>query len=162
MKHKISTAVVFILTLLLLIFIFSNSLRNGENSDLQSSSVTEFINEVTQSLGIDMTVSHSFIRKAAHFCEFALLGLLMFFDLLLSLTSFFSKSTKQLILCTAISPSISFAVACIDETLQLFSEGRAAQLSDVLLDTCGAICGSIVAFCAYFIVHKAIAKSRKL
>lgn len=37
-------------------------------------------------------------------------------------------------------------IACIDETLQLFSFGRSGQMTDVVIDTCGVILGVAAAY----------------
>lgn len=38
-------------------------------------------------------------------------------------------------------------IACIDETLQLFSFGRSGQMTDVVIDTCGVILGGQQRMC---------------
>ena len=43
-----------------------------------------------------------------------------------------------------------FAVPFVDETLQLFTEGRSGQISDVWLDMAGALTGTVL----YLAVHR--------
>lgn len=80
-------------------------------------------------------VSHSVLRKIAHATEFALLGVvvakLMNFD--------FKKYCWHFLLS-------GLGVAFFDETIQLFSEGRAAQISDVWIDLGGYFVGGLLAF----------------
>jgi len=74
-----------------------------------------------------------FVRKAAHFFEFALLGSLIMI--------FFSTFDIKRILCALISVFGSAVYAAFDEFHQTFVSGRSGQISDVLLDTCGALFG---------------------
>lgn len=75
------------------------------------------------------------VRKAAHFSEYTLLGLLMGLQFVRrdGRSRFFLPET----LC--------LAVALIDESIQLFSTGRAAQLRDVCIDLSGATLGLTIA-----------------
>ena len=43
--------------------------------------------------------------------------------------------------------ALGVLIACIDETLQLFSFGRSSQMTDVVIDTCGVILGGGSGFC---------------
>ncbi len=161
MKKKILFSISLILTLALIAFIFSNSLRGANDSDSQSSSVTAFINNALSSMNIDLVLSHAFVRKAAHFCEFALLGFLAFFDIFQIFKGYLTARRPRLLLCSAAAAVFSLIIASTDECLQLLSPGRAAQLSDVLLDTCGAVCGALVALCVYFCIYFIVGKARK-
>ena len=75
------------------------------------------------------------VRKAAHFSEYALLGYLM------GLLCVRKNGRSRFFLPEA----GCLAAALIDEGIQLFSEGRAAQLRDVCIDLSGATLGLIVA-----------------
>ena len=46
------------------------------------------------------------------------------------------------------------AVACIDETIQIFTPERASSLIDVWIDTSGFALGLVVIFSAYTIYNK--------
>jgi len=46
------------------------------------------------------------------------------------------------------------AVACIDETIQIFTPGRASSLIDVWIDTSGFALGFVVIYLAYTIKTK--------
>ena len=141
-------------------FIFSNSLQNGEESGNQSHAVTEVINGVTESLGIEQPISESFIRTSAHFGEFAVLGLLLSADLL-CLGFVFEKNRLgyRILYFSSLIP-ICFSVALLDEFIQKFSDGRAAQWEDVGIDTLGGFV-SILTFAVIFIISCAIAKNIK-
>ena len=119
----------FILFALWSLFIFSNSLLPAtESSNISgglSYTVYEFLN-----LNLDFELFHTFIRKCAHFTEYAILGLFAGFA--------FKKEyfIKIVLLCVL--------VASCDETIQLFVEGRSGQVSDVLIDSIGSLTGILL------------------
>ncbi len=124
------------------VFIFSNSLKHAEQSTAQSAGVVKVVQEVATIIapdskiatatGADLDFLHSIIRNLAHFSEFALLG-----GLLCWCT--FSYTFKKMF--QILPPSILLLTACVDESLQLFSQGRAFQATDILIDCCGGIAG---------------------
>ncbi len=124
MKNKVC----FILFVLWALFIFSNSMLPAiESSDI-SGGISYQIYELLN-LNIDFELFHTFIRKCAHFIEYAILGVFAGFA--------FKKEyfIKIALLC--------ILVASCDETIQLFVEGRSGQVSDVLLDSIGSLTGII-------------------
>lgn len=129
-KRKIYVTVSWILVLLCMAFIFLMSAANGEKSSEISDS---FLMRIIELTGIEIT-SH-FIRKAAHFCEFALLSFLISNAVLATW-----KSKKSSI--------YAFPAACLyavtDELHQLFSDGRACSLGDMLIDSSGAFLGALL------------------
>ncbi|MCD7750010.1 MAG: VanZ family protein [Oscillospiraceae bacterium] len=84
------------------------------------------------------------VRKAAHFTEYMILGVLM--CLLLSKPNGKPRFWWPEVMC--------FAVASIDETIQLFSEGRGAAFRDVMIDLSGATFGVILAAIVLLILRK--------
>ncbi|MCD8087162.1 MAG: VanZ family protein [Oscillospiraceae bacterium] len=84
------------------------------------------------------------VRKAAHFTEYMILGVLM--GLLLSKPNGRARFWWPEVMC--------LAVASIDETIQLFSEGRGAAFRDVMIDLSGATLGVIFAAIVLFILRK--------
>ena len=125
------------LTLLLIVtlgFIWGNSMLSRDESAALSRGITAWL----RSIGIPVT--HHFVRKLAHFCEFGLLGC----ELLLL---FWLRSGLRLReIC--LSALAAFLAASADETIQIFT-GRGAQIRDVLLDFTGALTG--ILFCALLI-----------
>lgn len=89
---------------------------------------------------------HHVLRKCAHFTEYTILGVLMYMTWVQIVWKYRYK-----ILC---SVCICAAVACIDETIQLFVPGRCGQLKDVLLDSCGAITGVLLGMLAVLFMKK--------
>lgn len=129
-KRKIYVCISWALVLAVMIFIFAMSAANASDSSEISGSLLAKIIEFT---GIEMS-SH-FIRKAAHFCEFALLSFLM------SNAVFASFQNKK-------AGVIAFPCACLyavtDELHQLFSDGRACRVTDILIDSSGAFLGALI------------------
>lgn len=143
-QNSSSTAKRIVLTILsisLIIFIFYNSLFDGDDSSDRSLGVLDFINNTLQSVGIGLTVSHHFVRKAAHFTEFFVLGTLLFF----TVRAYITKTDKKILF----APLIGLVVASTDETIQLFVPGRAGMITDVLLDFSG-VCTAVLVFYLFF------------
>lgn len=122
-----------------LAFIWGNSILSREQSTDVSKGLLEFIRPVLEALGLECESDH-WLRKLAHFCEFALLG--AEFSALSALEE--KRSLWELTRCAL----CCLAVAVADETIQYFS-GRYPHILDVLLDFSGSICG-IVLFCILF------------
>ena len=138
MKNK---KIIFtIMTLLWVVVIFSFSLQPGEVSGSLSGS---FLNKVLEwfAPGIfekletmpqeQLDMWHMVLRKCAHFTEFAVLGVLS------SLTLLQTKVSRRVLVAMA----FCLVVASMDETLQLFVDGRAGRVVDVIIDGAGALCG---------------------
>ena len=129
-----------------LAFIWGNSLLTAEISSAISNFVQLilawlFPGEVTGVTG----GGTGLLRKLAHLCEFACLGLLCGWYLLMV--------KKKLV--WAVLPG--FCAACVDETIQCFVPGRGPRVTDVLIDTLGVSLGIL----AIFILHIFIFKIRR-
>lgn len=83
------------------------------------------------------------IRKAAHFTEFACLGFL--------LAGFFRAWGRAPLLPGALFGLLS---ACVDETIQLFSPGRASMLLDVWIDFAGILTGIFLLHIGHILLKK--------
>lgn len=149
-KRKLLFFIFLALSIAWLGFIFSNSLDSGAESTVKSSSVTKFVNDVLHALGYKGEIAHSTVRTLAHFTEFAILGVLV------CLTLFLAPRRVSPLLC----PAICLVCASLDELLQKFSDGRAMQLSDVCIDTLGAITGTLVVTLSYLLISY-ICKKKK-
>lgn len=129
-KKKAYIILSWVFVAAVMIFIFLMSSANGETSSDISNSLLMRIIELT---GLD--ISSHFIRKAAHFSEFAALSFL------LSNAVFATFNTKK-------APVVAFPLACVyavtDELHQLFSDGRACSVKDMLIDSSGALLGAII------------------
>ncbi|MBQ2960086.1 MAG: VanZ family protein [Oscillospiraceae bacterium] len=141
---------VVVLILLTLAFIWGNSMLDGNASEGLSRGLLDHIKPLLDALGIESD-SDKWLRKLAHFCEFALLGAEF------CMYAFLEKSDsfkKRLPLCAV----LAFAVAAIDETIQRFS-GRFPHILDVLLDFSGSLFGII---CMYFLLQLWMGKKNKI
>lgn len=129
-KRKIYVIVSWALVSAVMIFIFLMSSADGEESSEMSGSLLLKITEIT---GIE--ISSFFLRKAAHFSEFALLS----FSLTNSVFATFNSKKAGI---------IAFPCACLyavtDELHQLFSDGRACSVRDMLIDSAGALLGAVI------------------
>ena len=116
-----------------LIFIWGNSLLPAEISAAISGWIWELLGDFS---GGDLifggTMGDGPLRKTAHFIEFASLGMVLLWIMLLL--------RKHPLLALA----GGFAAACVDETIQLFVPGRGPAFTDVLLDTSGVITGLLL------------------
>lgn len=83
------------------------------------------------------------VRKAAHFTEYAILGLL-----LTAMYRAYGHEGERLFLLAAGTGSL---YAATDEFHQLFVQGRSCQITDWMIDTCGGITGA-AAVCLFHLI----------
>ena len=75
-KTRIYSIILLVLSILTTAFIFSNSLKNGEESNAQSAQIVEVVEAVLDPEDKVPTKTVSYIvRKAAHITEYTVLGL---------------------------------------------------------------------------------------
>ena len=130
-----------ILILLNLALIWGNSMLTGISSEAVSGGVLALLGRFLPVLLTE--AGHTLLRKAAHFSEFALLGLLY-------------CGRHRLVKGEAPVHLMGFglAVACIDETIQIFTPGRASSLIDVWIDASGFALGLLLIVIFYTISNK--------
>ena len=154
-KFSVKLLILCLLTVLVTGFIWSNSLMDGEGSGALSKKVTEFlcdiIGEVPQE---DFEQTHHFVRKAAHFSEFALLGVLY----TLIKIKLDGKSVSSLLFFPI---SCTLFTAVTDEFIQSFT-GRGSSVRDVMLDFSGALTGILLSVILTAVMEKCNRKSRKM
>lgn len=122
------------LAALVTVFIFAASSQSGDQSAELSGGMLNFLMNILGTTGI--TITHLFIRKAAHFTEFFMQSLF------LSLSALYSaKGIKKYRLNIAFAGLLT---ACTDEFLQYFSLGRSAEVSDVFIDFSGTVCALLL------------------
>ncbi len=140
MKIKIIGIVFIVLTLCWMGLIFFLSSQNGQESSTLSGSFTNAFIRIffrdydslakEQQRQIYYNTAY-FIRKTAHYTEYAILSLLLFF----SVHAFIKNEAITFGICSL----ISFGYAVSDEFHQSFVAGRGPMITDVLIDTIGAI-----------------------
>lgn len=137
----------WILIFLYIVFIFSNSLTVGVKSSSISGGLTTYLLSLLHQINIQIEYDtfHHFIRKAAHFSEYAGLGILVYIGI--QLEPLLKNKTINFLLFWILTPSI-------DETIQLFIPDRNGCITDVLLDMCGFIAGAIISYIIYKVTHK--------
>ena len=130
-----------ILILLNLALIWGNSMLTGLSSEAVSGGILAFLGRFLPVLLTE--AGHTLLRKAAHFSEFALLGLLY-------------CGRHRLVKGEAPVHLMGFglAVACIDETIQIFTPGRASSLIDVWIDASGFALGLLLIVIFHTITNK--------
>ena len=140
----IAARVIFTLALIgCIAFIFSNSMKIADVSSQASGRVLTLMQRLLRALGMPGAASHltdHIVRKLAHFCEYALEGFLLMFCLRVYTRRFIRHLSWPVLggLLTALT----------DETIQLFSDGRSGQLTDVWLDFSGVLAGILAGvFC---------------
>ena len=120
----------------LLCFIWGNSLLPVQDSGNLSGFVGMLLQKLLPFLDLQSDMGMYLLRKAAHFSEFAALG--MSFTWLYGMLS--QKRVWSLVL-----PLFSGAcAAAIDETIQISSPDRGPSIKDVGIDTAGVITGIAV------------------
>ena len=93
-----------------------------------------------------------FVRKAAHFTEFAALGAAVFVHV--ALTDRAKKGSLRMLRAALIALPFSVLYAASDEVHQLFVAGRAGVFTDVLIDSAGALSGILLAVLVFRVFKK--------
>lgn len=135
----------FIPALLIMYMIYSFSAQDSVQSSALSSSVT-YKAVITIDRFFDMQLTQAqtsrvvakaehYVRKLAHFGEYFLLAV--------SIALPFYVYGLRGILLVLVAGIICSGYAFFDEFHQLFVSGRSASYKDVLIDSCGALCGII-------------------
>lgn len=144
--------ITLILVIGMMIFIFHFSGENAEASSETSGHLTGYLVETVSKIlpeafqngDVQSEVDYweGFIRKCAHFLEYAVLSILVNFhilavELMLSGDSRTVKGSGCSILCCGL-------YAGTDELHQLFVPGRACRIFDIGIDTVGAFFGTLL------------------
>ena len=142
-KNKLFAAVFWILSLAVMVMIFTFSAATGEESEEVSQNLLSKIIEF-----IGNYISHNFLRKVAHFSEFAALG----FCMAGAIHFTFGKRKFYLPLISCVLYAVS------DEIHQHFVPERACRVFDMFVDTCGVMTGIGIFILLIFIISKIIKK----
>ena len=121
-------------------FIFSNSMAVADVSSVSSGRVLQLLQAVLRRLGhpaLAQRLTMHIVRKLAHFCEYTLEGFLLMLCMRV-----YSRHPLRHITVPMLGGVLT---ALTDETIQLFSEGRSSQVTDVWLDSAGVLAGILVA-----------------
>lgn len=136
-----------------LCFIWGNSLLDGGASRKLSSAVTRLTQSVIRPIYEFFTgkaatdaALHAFVRKAAHFLEFAAIAVAASL-LLWRLRGEYPAQNLVYVL------SGSLFIAVTDEYIQCFSPGRSSSVRDVVIDFFGAAVGALIVFGVVFLIR---------
>ena len=128
-------AVVSVLLVLTLAFIWRNSMESIPESQAKSLDLVAILKPILEPIVGEGKVTDHFVRKTAHFTEFALLGAEL--RLLFLLLGFGTVQGHMNTLFAALAAGVT------DETIQYFYD-RGSMVLDVVLDFCGAFFGALV------------------
>lgn len=144
-KAGLCRTVVFgILTIVCMVLIFMFSSDNADKSSEKSGEVTKAVVEATVPDYEEMPAekqesildkAEHIVRKCAHFSIFMALGFCA--SCAVGRRKIFGIRTLAVV-------GFCFLYACSDEIHQTFIPGRAGMFTDVLIDTSGAVIGTII------------------
>lgn len=138
MLHKSLVKFHLPLTFLIMLFIFCQSALPAELSQQESGVVVRFLAGVT---GLEEGLVSFIVRKGAHFLEYLVLGISLFWTMR-DLRTLRSRVPDESAGRTVLVPwAIGALYAVTDEVHQYFVPGRSCELLDVLIDACGVAAG---------------------
>ena len=135
MSVKLRKALVLTASLVVLAFIWGNSLLSGEKSGQISGGLLRWLKEAIPLL---RGMPELLLRKLGHFSEFAALGFLLCW--------LFRLGGQQGIHRFSVPLLCGMLAANIDETIQVFRPNRGPSVIDVWIDVAG-VCLGIGVFC---------------
>lgn len=113
-----------------------------------------FLNGILKAFGAGYQLSEHFVRKLAHFSEYTAIGML-----LTSCAYSFDRFKPYRYLAYVFFAGLG--TAFVDETIQLFSEGRAGMITDMWIDFSGVVLGTAIMLLFYFVYQRIRRKKMK-
>lgn len=127
------------------IFLLSNqSVKDSQDfSDKLTSKVIDIVDKFTskdlQANKKNIIIkSRYYVRKSAHFCVFLVLGILTSIG--------FYQITKKPLLSVLLGFSFCVLYALFDESHQYYVRGRASDIKDSIIDSCGSFVGCFLTY----------------
>ena len=165
MKIKRNRVISWTMVILMMAVIFLFSAKTADASEQMSMGVTQWISKLVgispaeaggfgNSLYDMLSVMDHYVRKTAHFLEYALLGVLVCLALGIDVKK------KAHLLGAALAFCSFYAVT--DELHQYFVPGRSCQIKDVMIDSSGALTGICFCMLAGFVLKKIKNKRRNV
>ncbi|WP_066372477.1 VanZ family protein [Neobacillus fumarioli] len=128
----------WLLVIIWMAVIFSLSAETSAQSDSLSMGITKkivkLLEKVTGQTKVNIEDFNHIIRKCAHFSIYLVLGLLVMNAVRNTELPIRSKLILTILICIVYAAS--------DEFHQIFVSGRGPQITDVLIDSCGACLGT--------------------
>lgn len=158
-----------IAALAMVCLIWGNSLVPGDDSSSLSGGVLALLQGGLADLGLPYAwLTEHIVRKTAHFTEYLVLALLVMQALRPHADERNDRHATQAELAAtqswplgrrmrcALVPAILVLVPSIDELViqRLCTWGRSGQVTDILLDCCGALTGVLLTLLVSHIVHR--------
>ena len=162
----------FTLTIVWMVVIFIFSAQTGDTSANLSGGITEAIISLIfrdfdsyspeKQLSI-LETAHYIIRKGAHFTEYGILGIFSSLTLLTYVCADKARFALRLIkghMVRIIPITLVFCIlyAVSDEIHQGFTDNRYPALTDVLIDSSGALCGILFTTLMFYIFMIPVSK----
>ena len=151
MKLKLLVIIFAVACVLTTDYIFSNSMKNAEESHAQSNAVMEVVEPVLAPVIRQETEEATvqklsfLVRKSAHFIEYTALGICIGgFS-----AALFAVKKRRI---PALPVGMCVLVACCDEYIQSFV-GRTSSIKDVALDLTGSLFGLLLAAAAIWLLQ---------
>ena len=132
-KKKIYT----LITILIMVFIFIQSALPADLSSRESGLISGFLARL---LGQDPEAMSFLIRKCAHFTEYMILGISLFFTMGEHLAS--ADIPSRTVPFSAWGIGAFYALT--DEIHQIYVSGRSCEFRDILIDSCGVALGVLL------------------
>lgn len=135
-------------------FILYNSAQIPADSNARSHGIADVLRKLPFLANwLDDKSFHRFVRKAAHFTEYGMLG---FFICGAEVFAYKIKGEKHIALCLL----IPIMTAVTDEYIQSFV-GRTSSVNDVVIDFCGAVCGLTLMWAVLLLAEKSGHRKKK-
>ena len=147
------SVIVFALTACMMIFAWGHSCFPANLSSMESNWVVNLFWKFFRLFGAQEAPDEQLIRKLAHYSEYTAIGALM-------LSCAYSRDRFRPHRFLAYVLGAGLLTAVIDETIQLFVEGRAGMIKDVLLDFSGVVTGFAVML-AFYLIYIRIRKRKQ-
>ncbi len=117
-----------------IIVIFGHSMAPSDRSSAESSFVLQKVQECFDAVGASGGwLTETIIRKMAHFAEYTGMGFFLYQNL-----KYLAADRLTKVLAGGL---MAIAIPFVDETIQLFADGRSAMIQDVWLDFSGVLAG---------------------
>ena len=157
MNHRASArfrVIILVLTAAAIVFAFVHSAMSADLSSKESEGVFAFLCGILRFFGAGEELTEHIVRKLAHFSEYTAIGML-----LTSCAYSFDRFKPYRYLAYVFFAGLG--TAFIDETIQLFSEGRAGMIADMWIDFSGVVLGTAVMLLFYFVYQRIRRKKMK-
>ena len=148
------SVIVFALTACMMIFAWGHSCFPANLSSMESNWVVNLFWKFFRLFGAQEAPDEQLIRKLAHYSEYTAIGALM-------LSCAYSRDRFRPHRFLAYVLGAGLLTAVIDETIQLFVEGRAGMIADVWIDFGGVVTGTLIMLGFYAIVRRRKKKGDK-